>query len=192
MRICMKRQLARLLSRLENHPKEVNLLSYRDGELSPREQMRVEKHLKRCILCRNTLASLEMDIRTFAQFAKSSKVTRSSVEVGLFQLEDVLVSRTIESTESVSPEYWFELPADVLVSVCAELETYLGRHAARELLARAQRTSHTTQQLVNFVEPVMSGFLGTKGGSAVGKRVAFLCGLSSLSTSTPVNHHFQL
>lgn len=114
-------------------------------------------------------------------------VTRSSVEAGLFRLEGVLESRTIESNKSPGSEYWFELPSDLLVSVRSELETYIGRRAATDLLERAKRTSHSTQQLVNFVEPVMAGLLGTEGGSAVGKRVAFLCGVSSLPTAHPVN-----
>jgi len=187
VQISMKRQLSRLLSRFDNHPKEVTLLSFRDGELEPSEQTHIEKHLNRCTLCRNTLASLEMDIQTFEQFAKSSKVTGSSVEVGLFQLEDFLESRPVASNKPLSSNYWFELPADLLVSVRAELETYLGRHAAAELLERARNTSHSTQQLVNFVQPIMAGLLGSEGGSAVGKRVALLCGVSSLPATSPVN-----
>lgn len=180
-------QFARLLSKFDIHPKEVSLLAFRDGELVPPEEMRIEKHLKHCILCRNALASLEMDIQTFEQLAKSSRMTESSVEIGLFQLEDFLESRAVESSKSLSSEYWFEIPADLLLSLRAELETYLGRHAATELLERAKRTSHSTQQLVSFVEPVMAGFLGTEGGSAVGKRVAFLCRGSRLPTTSPVN-----
>lgn len=174
------------MSRCANHPKEANLLSYRDGELSPAGQAHVESHLKRCTLCQNALALLEMDVRTFEQFGKSSCVTRSSVEAGLFQLEDVLESGTIEG-RSLCSGYWFELPEDLIASVCAELETYLGRHAAEGLLTRAKRTSHSTQELVNFVAPVIAGFLGTKGGSAVGKRVAYLCGVSKLPANPRVN-----
>jgi hypothetical protein len=46
------------LRRRSAHPEDVDLLLSAEGELSPREQQRVEKHLRQCAACRERHAAL--------------------------------------------------------------------------------------------------------------------------------------
>ncbi len=174
-------------SKLKFHPEEANLLAYRDGELPPRQLSRVGNHLKRCASCQSTLASFEMDIRAFEEMTTGLDAGGSRVEIGMFQLQDAIHNRLAGGNNSQSRDYWFELPDDLLGDVHAELKIYLGSQAAKKFLGRVKTESHTPLELVGVIEPLMMGLLGTDGGSAVAKRVAFLCGSSGVSSRPYLN-----
>ncbi len=158
-------------------------MEYREGEISPRERERIERHLRDCASCQATLASLELGIATFEAVARRADVSDSRVEIGILQLQDALENQPAQRRDAKSVDDWFELPGDALVRVRSELEIYLGPRAAMQLLTRAKTTSYTGQELVSTIQPLMSGLLGTESGAAVARRVAFL--FSSAKPSGP-------
>src|SRR5689334_12062636 len=59
--------MANALSQLPSpeHVTEPQMIAYLDGELSPREQMRVRTHLESCWHCRYRLSAMEESIENF-------------------------------------------------------------------------------------------------------------------------------
>lgn len=177
----MKTQFGWLSSVLKTHPGEGLLMAYRDGEVPPREHARVELHVQRCSTCQAALASLELGIGAFEAVVKNTEAVDSRVEIGFLQLQDALENFSAQRRGAKRSAYWFEVPEHILATVRSELEIYIGSHAATRLLAKTRNTTHSSQELIRTIQPLMSGLLGTGCGAAVARRVAILCSASNLS-----------
>jgi hypothetical protein len=166
---------------LKTHPSEGLLVAYRDGEVLPREHTRVEHHVRQCSACQATLSSLQLGIGTFEAMVRNTDAVDSRVEIGFLQLQDALENFSVQRRGAKRSAYWFEIPEHILATVRSELEIYLGPHAATRLLAKTRNTTHSSQELIRTIQPLMSGLLGTGCGAAVARRVAILCSTSNLS-----------
>jgi hypothetical protein len=163
-------------------------MAYRDGEIASREHARVEQHVQRCSACKTALSSLDLGIGTFEAVVRNTEALNTRVEIGFLQLQDALENFSAQRRGAKRAAYWFEVPEHILATVRSELEIYLGPRAAMRLLAKTRSTTHSSQELISTIEPLMSGLLGTGCGAAVARRVAILCSTSNLSQQPSLSH----
>ncbi len=166
---------ALFLERFQMHPARAILMAYRDGELPAGRCARIANHLQHCQQCNETVLSLEKGLQHFGQFMGGVEVG-PLVEAGLTRLQEAMAGRNLEGTQIPLPVSKPLISPVALDSIQTELTIYIGAQAAEKILARARSTMPTPQDLVDTIEPLMVGLLGSRGASAVAGKVALLCG----------------
>jgi anti-sigma factor RsiW len=160
---------------VRRHPASATLVAYVHGELPPSVRARVSRHLQHCKCCEKEALAIDDDLLYFKRLMAVVE-TSAAMEDGLSRLEQCFESRIAEAPVPILPKPETRLTSALLKSIQNELMTYVGSRAAERILARADRSFCTPQNLSKQIELTMGGFIGSRAAAAVARRVDALCG----------------
>ncbi|MCI0628943.1 MAG: hypothetical protein L0387_46070 [Acidobacteria bacterium] len=149
-----------LLQRM--HPWAGALVAFRDGELGPLATKWVERHVRVCSSCQQEIRRLGEDLSRFKLLAQSGP-DPEMLGQGLADLREAM--RGIVTGASHQPR---AADDDFVAKQCfvAELEAYLGKHAAGVLLGRLGDDDRLNAML-SVSLPALTALLGRKTADAI-------------------------